>query len=64
MRRDQGGLPARSRGWMGGGGENAGQSLLLCARRLGKSMLVLIGFLDAGFVLPFLPAEMAFTWKA
>lgn len=27
-------------------------------------MLVLIGLLDAGFVLPFLPAEMAFTWKA
>lgn len=32
-------------------------------RRLGKSMVHLIGFLDTGFVLPFLPAEMGFTWK-
>lgn len=32
-------------------------------RPLGKSIVHLIGFLDTGFVLSFLPAEIGFTWQ-
>lgn len=35
----------------------------LC-RPLGKSIVHLIGFLDAGSMLSFLPAEMSFTWQS
>lgn len=28
-----------------------------------KNLVHLIGFLDSGFVLPFLPAEIGFTWQ-
>lgn len=32
-------------------------------RPLGKSIVHLIGFLDAGFVRSFLPTEIGFTWQ-
>lgn len=42
---------------------NVDQSHMLC-RPVGKSIEHLIGFLDTGYKLSFLPAEMGFTWQS